>query len=334
MKIGQQELTHLLLTRFRMRQLVAYIAVYEHRNIQAAARELALDHSTVSKSISEIEAVLSTELFARHTRGVTPTPAADILYRHSRQIVNQCARTAAELSRISADDSSHIVIGCVSYLDTVAVKAVSRFKAQREDGQIIRLVFGRTKDLHRRLELGEIDLLIARLGIAENQADIQAVKAYDVGDIIVARGDHPCAGRTNICLEDLMQYPWILPPPNNPFRSYLEGMFYQEGLTLPSNVFEIASMFAARDILLENENIVGTLPSESLRKDITSGVLTQLNVPIPLNPPPVGVLHKRSPVMDRYAEDLIRALRETLDGTSAAAAAGDRAPAREAAGSI
>lgn len=309
MKIGQQELTRLLLTRFRMRQLVAYIAVYEHRNIQAAARELALDHSTVSKSISEIEAVLATELFSRHTRGVTPTPAADILYRHSRQIVNQCARTAAELSRISADESTHIIIGCVSYLDTVAVKAISRFKAQQEDGQIIRLIFGRTKDLHRRLELGEIDLLIARLGIAENRPDIHAEKAYDVGDIIVARGDHPCAGRRDVTLESLIPYPWILPPPNNPFRAYLEGMFYQEGLALPSNVFEIASMFAARDILLENENVVCTLPSESLRKDITSGVLTQLNVTIPLNPPPVGVLHKYNPTMDRYAADLIQALR-------------------------
>lgn len=312
MKRGQQEIKHLLLTRFRMRQLVAYIAVYEHRNIQAAARELALDHSTVSKSISEIEAVLETELFSRHTRGVTPTPAADILYRHARQIVNQCARTASELSRITAERSTHIVIGCVSYLDTVAVRAVSRFKAQREDGQIIRLIFGRTKDLHRRLELGEVDLLIARLGVAEDQADIKAIKAYDVGDIIVVRSDHPCAGRDDITLEDLIRYPWVLPPPNNPFRSYLEGLFYQEGLSLPNNVFEIASMFAVRAILLENENLVCTLPSKSLRKDIRDGVLAQLNVPIPLNPPPVGVLHKSDPTMERYAEDLIRALRDSV----------------------
>ncbi len=313
MKRGQQEIKHLLLTRFRMRQLVAYIAVYEHRNIQAAARDLALDHSTVSKSISEIEAVLDTELFARHTRGVTPTPAADILYRHARQIVNQCARTAAELSRISAERSTHIVIGCVSYLDTVAVSALTRFKAQREDDQIIRLIFGRTKDLHRRLALGEIDLLIARLGVAEDHADIKAIKSYDVGDIIVVRSDHPCAGRSDIKLEDLVGYPWVLPPPNNPFRSYLEGLFYQEGLSLPNNVFEIASMFAVRAILLENENLVCTLPSESLRRDIQNGVLAQLDVAIPLNPPPVGVLHKADPVLERYAEDLVAALRAGID---------------------
>jgi DNA-binding transcriptional LysR family regulator len=308
MELGQQEIKHLLLTRFRMRQLVAYIAVYEHRNIQAASRELSLDHSTVSKSISEIEAILKTELFMRHTRGVTPTPAADILYRHSRQIVNQCARTASELSRISNENFTHIVIGCVSYLDTIAVKAITRFKADHQDGHIIRLIFGRSKELHRRLKLGEIDLLISRLGVVEEQDDILAEKAYDVGDIIVVRADHPCARRADVHLEDLMPYPWILPPPNNPFRSYLEGMFYQEGLPLPTDFFEIASMFAVRDILLENSDLVCTLPSRSLQSDIAAGTLTELKVPILLNPPPVGVLHKRNPAMDRYASGLIRAL--------------------------
>jgi DNA-binding transcriptional LysR family regulator len=308
---GEQAIKHLLLTRFRMRQLVAYIAVYEHRNIQAAARELALDHSTVSKSISDTEAVLDMALFVRHTRGVTPTAAADVLYRHSRQIVNQCARTAAELSRISTGAATHIVIGSASYLDTIAVKAVAHFKAQREAGQIIRLVFGHTKDLHRRLELGEIDLVISRLGVPEEQGDIHALEAYDVGDILVARADHPCAQKTDIKLESLIHYPWILPPPNNPFRSYLEAMFYQEGLALPNNVFEIASIFAARDILLENGNVVCALPSKSLRKEIEDGVLVELDIPIPLTPPPVGVLHNRSPTMDAYAEELVRALRET-----------------------
>ena len=53
----------------------------------------------MSKSISEIEATLNMKLFVRHTRGVTPTDAADVFYRHSKQIANQCmTRTAAELS--------------------------------------------------------------------------------------------------------------------------------------------------------------------------------------------------------------------------------------------
>jgi DNA-binding transcriptional LysR family regulator len=179
-------------------------------------------------------------------------------------------------------------------------------------------VFGRTLELRRNLQLGEIDLVISRLGIADDQPDIRAVKAYDVGDIIIARNDHPYAGRDDVALADLIEFPWILPPPNNPFRKYLEGLFYHEGLPLPSNVFEIASMFAARELLVESDEIVCTLPSMSLRDDLEKGSLIQLNVPIPLNPPPVGVLHKRDPLMERYCDELVRALQEGMPRLPAA----------------
>ena len=310
---GEQTLKKLLLTRFSMRQLAAYIAVYDYRNIQAAAHDLYLDHSTVSKSISEIEAALNMQLFVRHTRGVTPTAAADVFYRHSKQIANQCTRTAAELARITTGAAKHVVIGCVSYLDTIAIKAVARFKLQHDNNLVVRLLFGQTGDLHRRLKLEEIDLVICRLGTHAEQPDIHAETVYEVGDIIVVRPDHPCANRPDVTLEQLTQYPWILPPTNNPFRSYLESMFHQEGLQLPSDVFEIASTFAARGILLDNPNVVCTLPSKSVSSDLQQGSLLQLNLPIKLNQPPVGVLHRRSLTMDAYAESLILSLRETAD---------------------
>ncbi len=310
---GEQTLKKLLLTRFSMRQLAAYIAVYDYRNIQAAAHDLYLDHSTVSKSISEIEAALNMQLFVRHTRGVTPTAAADVFYRHSKQIANQCTRTAAELARITTGAAKHVVIGCVSYLDTIAIKAVSRFKLQHDNNLVVRLLFGQTGDLHRRLKLEEIDLVICRLGTHAEQPDIHAETVYEVGDIIVVRPDHPCASQPDVTLEQLIQYPWILPPTNNPFRSYLESMFHQEGLQLPSDVFEIASTFAARGILLDNPNVVCTLPSKSVSSDLQQGSLLQLNLPIKLSQPPVGVLHRRSLTMDAYAESLILSLRETAD---------------------
>lgn len=312
MNKGQQELKQILLTRFRMRQLVAYIAVYEHRNIQAAAREMSLDHSTVSKSISEIEDILEMELFARHTRGVTPTPAADVLYRHARQIVNQCVRTAAELSRISSEPSTHLVIGCVSYLDTIAVRALAPFRAQQSGTPTVRLVFGRAKDLNRRLQLGEIDLVISRLGVFELQPDIETVHACEVDDLIAARADHPCAGRSGLPLAELVDYPWILPTPNTPFRSCLEGLFYEEGLPLPRDVLEIASMFAARDLLLGDSRIVCAVPARSLREDVNAGRITRLDVPMGMPPPPVGVLHRSGSAMQRSAEALAAAIRDSV----------------------
>jgi DNA-binding transcriptional LysR family regulator len=96
-------------------------------------------------------------------------------------------------------------------------------------------------------------------------------------------------------------------------------MFHQDGLQLPGNVFEIASVFAARGILLDNPDVVCTLPSKSICSDLAAGTLLQLDLPIRLSPPPVGVLHRRSATMDTYAESLILALREATSGLDSAA---------------
>jgi hypothetical protein len=53
------------------------------------------------------------------------------------------------------------------------------------------------------------------------------------------------------------------------------------------------------------------LPSKSIAGDLQQGSLLQLNLPIKLSQPPVGVLHRRGPTMDAYAESLILSLRET-----------------------
>ena len=65
--------------------------------------------------------------------------------------------------------------------------------------------------------------------------------------------------------------------------------------------------------LLDNPDVVCTLPSNSISSDLQKGALLQLNLPIKLSQPPVGVLYRRSLTMDTYAESLILSLRETAN---------------------
>jgi hypothetical protein len=53
------------------------------------------------------------------------------------------------------------------------------------------------------------------------------------------------------------------------------------------------------------------MASKSVAADLQQGSLVKLNLPIKLNPPPVGVLYRRSAAMDAYADSLILSLRET-----------------------
>ncbi|ODP32208.1 LysR family transcriptional regulator [Pandoraea sp. ISTKB] len=71
------------------RQLKAFIAVFEERNITGAARRLHLSQPALSGTIKSLEDLLGTQLFTREARGVAVTEAARILYPQARRILSQ-----------------------------------------------------------------------------------------------------------------------------------------------------------------------------------------------------------------------------------------------------
>ncbi|CAB3813554.1 HTH-type transcriptional regulator HdfR [Achromobacter aegrifaciens] len=71
------------------RQLKAFVAVFEERNITVAARRLHLSQPALSGTIKSLEDMLGTQLFTRQARGVAVTEDARILYPQARRILSQ-----------------------------------------------------------------------------------------------------------------------------------------------------------------------------------------------------------------------------------------------------
>lgn len=81
-----------------MRQLVSrhlenFLTLYEARNMHVAAGQKGITQPALSKSLKMLETEIGTELFLRTPKGLDPTPAGELLYRHARS-VDQAARMA------------------------------------------------------------------------------------------------------------------------------------------------------------------------------------------------------------------------------------------------
>ncbi|GLO50394.1 HTH-type transcriptional regulator TfdS [compost metagenome] len=82
------------------RQLRAFIAVFEERNITAAARSIHLSQPALSGSIKALEEALGTTLFVRQARGVEVTEDARALYPEAQRMVADANRL---LNRFKGD---------------------------------------------------------------------------------------------------------------------------------------------------------------------------------------------------------------------------------------
>ena len=70
-----------------LEQLRIFCAAAERGSFSRAAAALYISHSTVSRAVSALEASLGAELFSRDTRGVSLTPAGEVLLDGARELL-------------------------------------------------------------------------------------------------------------------------------------------------------------------------------------------------------------------------------------------------------
>jgi len=98
-----------------LRELGYFIAVFEERNVSAAARRCFISQPSVSAAIATLESELGTKLFVRHRRGATPTPAAEQLAPTARRLVAEAQALRASFRARPA--ARRLTIGLMPALD-------------------------------------------------------------------------------------------------------------------------------------------------------------------------------------------------------------------------
>jgi len=122
------------------RQLRAFIAVFEQRNISAAARAIHLSQPALSGSIKALEEALGTTLFVRRPRGVEVTEDARALYPEAQRMVAEASRL---LSRFRSDRvRAALQIGVEQDVSSAVVKRVVHAAAAITPAVRLQLVSG------------------------------------------------------------------------------------------------------------------------------------------------------------------------------------------------
>ena len=97
------------------KQLEYFMAVFDARNIQAAADKLFVSRQGVSKMINQLETELGQRLFQRTSRGVEPTDFAIALRPHAKQILEQYAFISG-MDSLAAQSKSVVTIYALDHI--------------------------------------------------------------------------------------------------------------------------------------------------------------------------------------------------------------------------
>lgn len=131
-------------------------AVVRTKSLLGAAKELGVQHSSVSRRVSAIEAELGEALFVRGRR-LTPTRLALEIEAHAESMAAAAQRLSAALSARKARRESELCITTSDALAPLLLRAVARSKAAPRVKLLV-------SDDERELEAGSVDVALRPTG--------------------------------------------------------------------------------------------------------------------------------------------------------------------------
>jgi DNA-binding transcriptional LysR family regulator len=299
------------LSRIRLRHLTCFVVVAQERTLARAAGRLHLSQPAVSKTLAELEDLAGRRLVERGRAGTQLTQAGEEFLRYAVDVTQALESAAAVLTGAAVPIAPTIRVGA---LPTVAggllVQALARLRERRPHAEVS-VGIGDNPDLLTGLKSGEIDVAVGRMAEPATMQGVSFELLYAESLAVVTRPQHPLAvaGDKQISPVDLVDYPLVVPGVGTAPRHDVEGFFAANGVTLPPGRTETQSVSVARALTLMSDTVWIT-PQHPVQLDLDRRWLRRLNVPVPGNAEPVGILSRSGVPPSELAAQLMDALRE------------------------
>ncbi|MBO6868173.1 MAG: LysR family transcriptional regulator [Thalassococcus sp.] len=272
-------------------QLQSLVAVHEAENFTLAARRLGLAQPTVHRAISQLEQEAGQSLFERTAFGLLPTRQTRALVQAVMLAFAELDQADSDLSELDGGETGQIVVGSLPLSRSVLLpRALARFREQRPRYPVM-VIDGRYDELLGNLRRGEVDLIIGALRQPAPIGDITQVKLFDDHLSVLARRDHPLAGKTGLTAKDLQECKWVVPRHGTPSREHFDALFAPIGL--PESIIEAGSILLMRELLAESDHL-GCISSVQAQAELSHQLLSELDVTANWPARPIGLTYREN----------------------------------------
>ena len=206
-------------------RLMVLAEVAHAGSIASAAQSLAFTPSAVSQQVSRLERDLGCRLLDRHARGVTLTPAGQVLLSHAETVLGEL-RAAEEAVRaaLGAGPARLSVGTFASAGQSLVPQALARFRQHHPD-LALALLDLEPPDGYGLVRSGELDLLITHrypgMPLPDLRGLARQLLIHDPLRLVLPAG-HPLASSPQLALVEFAGQEWISGAVGVPNRVSLE----------------------------------------------------------------------------------------------------------------
>ena len=193
-----------------LRTLRYFLTAAQEENITRAAEQLHLTQPTLSRQLMDLERELGVTLMIRGKKGLTLTDDGMLFRQRAEEIVELADRLEQTFVERNAEVSGVISIGATESVGSrLFAKMIRKFSEKYPLVQFH--LYNEMADyIKERLDKGLIDVGLLLEPVDTAKYDYLRLSQKETWGILV-RNDHPLSARDSVAVEEIVEYPLILP---------------------------------------------------------------------------------------------------------------------------
>jgi LysR family transcriptional regulator, nitrogen assimilation regulatory protein len=247
-----------------LRRLKYFVKIVDVGSLTQAAELLFIAQPALSQQLATLEGEVRQQLLVRTKRGVTPTEAGKVLYRHAQIILRQCDQAQVDMEAAGLGISGQVSVGLApgTAASALALPLLRTVRA-RHPGILLYLNENYGSTLSELIMNGRMDLAVLYGDKAVHGLTFMALLKEPL--FLVGPASMPAPAQP-VRLADLRDIELFLPRPYNVVRKLVDGAFTRIGLA-PRIAAEIESAFTLSAAIADG--LAATILPASMAREVS-----------------------------------------------------------------
>lgn len=295
--------------RISLHDMRVLMSVVQAGSMGKAAIRLATSQPAVSRSIAELEKAFGVRLLDRSPHGIEPTAYGRALIKRGIAAFDEIAQGIKDVQFLADPTAGELRIGCSIAIATGFVSTIIDRLSRQYPRITFQVLATDSRLAYQALLDREVDM--ALLHLVKPLADdlMQAETLFHDPQVVVAGAHSSWTRRRRLKLSDLMNEPWVFPPPEAPYGAMVVEAFHAAGLGVPKAI--VTSTLPLRSALLATGRFLSMVPSVVLRFPTANQTLKSLPVDLPTTVRPLVLITLKNRTLNPVAELFRDCARET-----------------------
>jgi DNA-binding transcriptional LysR family regulator len=294
--------------RLKLHDMRVLISVVQAGSMGKAAERLGTSQPAISRTIADLEHAFGVRLLDRSPRGVEATAYGRALIKRGIAAFDELRQGVKDIEFLADPTTGEVRIGASIAVAVGFVCAVIDRLSRRYPRMVFKVLDVDTATATRALEERKVDVVIVHMIRPVDEEHMNAEILLHEPHVVVGGLQSPWARRRKVKLADLINEPWVLPPPDSPFGAVVFEAFRANGLDVPRTI--VTSFFPVRHALLTTGRFLTIVPRVVLAFPAANPMLKTLPIELPTTRRPLGIITLKNRTLSPVAQRFIAGARE------------------------